>query len=102
MIASIIVIGTVALMLIVMGIVILAGKGDNLIAGYNTASKEEKEKYDIKKVRRLIGGLLIVLAPIMLLLIGEPSLESVFAFLALTIILCAVVIALANTWAMKK
>ena len=102
MIASIIVIGTVALMLIVMGIVILAGKGDNLIAGYNTASKEEKEKYDIKKVRRLIGGLLIVLAPIMLLLIGEPSLESVFAFSALTIILCAVVIALANTWAKKK
>ena len=102
MIASIIVIGIVALMLIVMGIVILAGKGDNLIAGYNTASKEEKEKYDIKKVRRLIGGLLIVLAPIMLLLIGEPSLESVFAFSALTIILCAVVIALANTWAKKK
>ena len=92
----------IAALLVIMGVIILLGKGDNLIAGYNTASKEEREKYDIKKVRRLIGGLLIVLAPVMLLLIGEPSLESVFAFSALTIILCAVVIALANTWAKKK
>lgn len=102
MIVSIIILGIVALMLIVMGIVVLAGKGDNLIAGYNTAPREEKEKVDIKKLRLLIGVVMLVLAPLMLLLVGEPSMESVFAFAALTIILCAVVVALANTWAMKK
>ena len=32
----------------IMGILILLGKGDNLIAGYNTASEEEKAKYNIK------------------------------------------------------
>lgn len=45
----------VAAMLAIMGVVILAGKGDNLIAGYNTASKEEREKYDVKRLRALLG-----------------------------------------------
>ena len=37
----------VAAILLIMGIVVLIGKGDNLIAGYNTASKEEKSQYNI-------------------------------------------------------
>lgn len=92
----------IAAILLVMGIVILAGKGDNLIAGYNIASKEEKEKYDIKRLRLLIGGFLIIMAPMMFIPTGEPYYESLFAFVALTLILCAVVVALANTWAKKK
>ncbi len=31
-----------SVLLAVMGVIILIGKGDNLIAGYNTASKEER------------------------------------------------------------
>lgn len=31
------------------------GKGSWLIAGYNTASKKEKEKYDEKKLCRAVG-----------------------------------------------
>ena len=54
-----------------MGIVILVGKGDNLIAGYNTASKEEKSLYNIKRLRGLIGGLLVLLAPMTVILLGE-------------------------------
>ena len=34
----------IAIILALMGVIVLAGKGDMLIAGYNTASKEEKEK----------------------------------------------------------
>ncbi len=92
----------IAAILVVMGIIILIGKGDNLIAGYNTASKREKEQYDIKRLRLLIGGLLIVLAPMMFLTTLEPYYESLFAFVALSLILSAVVVALANTWAKKK
>ena len=61
----------VAAIFVIMGVVILIGKGDNLIAGYNTASKEERAKYHIKRLRGLIGGLLIVLAPMLFLLHGE-------------------------------
>ena len=40
----------VPVLLLVMGIIILIGKGDNLIAGYNTAPKEERAEYDIKRL----------------------------------------------------
>lgn len=91
-----------ALVFAAMGILILIGKGDNLIAGYNTASKEEREQYDIKRLRGLIGGLLLVLAPMMLLLLGKESMASTWSFCALVFVLCIVVVILANTWAKKK
>jgi len=85
-----------------MGIIILIGKGDNLIAGYNTASKEEKSQYNIKRLRGLIGGILVVLAPMMLLLLGRESLAATLSFVVLTFVLCIVMVLLANTWAKKR
>lgn len=38
------------------------GKGSWLIAGYNTLSKEEKEKYDEKKLCTAMGTMCAVLA----------------------------------------
>lgn len=92
----------VAATLVIMGIIILIGKGDNLIAGYNTASKEERAKYNIKRLRGLIGGLLIVMAPMMFLLNGEDTMSATWSFVALVFVLCIVVVILANTWAKKK
>ena len=91
-----------AVLLLIMGIIILIGKGDNLIAGYNTSSKEERSQYNVKRLRGLIGGFLLILAPMMVLLLGEESLASGFSFSALTLVLCIVVVILANTWAKKK
>ena len=53
--------GTI-LLLAVLGLVLRAGKGAFLIAGYNTASKEEKEKTDEKKLCKAVGTLLLILA----------------------------------------
>ena len=92
----------VAATLLIMGIIILIGKGDNLIAGYNTASKEEKAQYNIKRLRGLIGGILVVLAPMMLLLLGKESLAATLSFVVLTFVLCIVMVLLANTWAKKR
>ena len=92
----------VAVAILVMGILILIGKGDNLIAGYNTASPKERSQYNIKRLRGLIGGLLIVLAPMMLLAHKEESLAAIFSFIAITFFLCIVVVILANTWAKKN
>lgn len=91
-----------ALLFAVMGILVLAGKGDNLIAGYNTASREEREQIDIKRLRGLVGGLLIVLAPLMILLLGNETMASAGSFGAIVFVLCIVVVILANTWAKKK
>ncbi len=92
----------VAAILVILGIIIIIGKGDNLIAGYNTASEEEKAQYNVKRLRGLIGGLLIVLAPMMLLLDGENTMTATWSFVALVFVLCIVVVILANTWAKKK
>lgn len=92
----------VAAILVIMGVVILIGKGDNLIAGYNTASKEERAKYNIKRLRGLIGGLLIVLAPMTILLDGQDTMAATWSFVALVFVLCIVMVILANTWAKKK
>ena len=92
----------VAAILVIMGIVVIIGKGDNLIAGYNIASKEEKAKYDIKRLRGLIGGLLIALAPMTFMLLGEDTMTATWSFVGLTFVACIVVVVLANTWAKKK
>ena len=92
----------VPVLLLVMGIIILIGKGDNLIAGYNTAPKEERAEYDIKRLRGLIGGLLIVLAPMTFFTLKEGTMAATWSFIALTFVLSIVVVILANTWAKKK
>ena len=92
----------IAALILIMGIVILIGKGDKLIAGYNTASEKEKARYNIKRLRVLVGGLLIVMAPMILFLLGEETTAASWSFCLLTIILSIVVVILANTWAKKK
>ena len=55
------------LIVAILGIAIRSGKASFLIAGYNTSSKEEKDKYDEKALCKFIGNLLLVLAGIFLL-----------------------------------
>ena len=53
----------------VLSIVLISGHGSWLISGYNTASKEEKAKYDEKKLCRTMGIGMSVIA-ILLLIMG--------------------------------
>jgi NADH:ubiquinone oxidoreductase subunit 3 (subunit A) len=50
--------------LVISAIALLMGKGSWLIAGYNTASKKEKEKYDEKKLCRCVGIMLLLISVI--------------------------------------
>lgn len=47
---------------IVLGILFFRGKGSFLIAGYNTASPQEKAKYDEKALCKAMGWLMMALA----------------------------------------
>lgn len=49
----------IGLLFIALSLILLSGKGSFLIAGYNTLSKEEKEKFDDKKLCRFIGKILL-------------------------------------------
>lgn len=46
---------TVFGLLAIISVIFLTGHGVNLIAGYNTPSKEEKEKYNAKKLCHCMG-----------------------------------------------
>ena len=92
----------VAAILVVIAIVILPGKGDWLIAGYNTASEEEKAKVNVKRLRIVIGTLLLVIAPILFLLDDQTDKPTALCVAGIIIVLTAVALIIANTWAMKK
>ena len=84
-------------------ILILSGSGDNLIAGYNTASEKEREQFNMKRLRLVIAG--ILLATIILFWI--PILmndKDPYKFIVLIGMfpICFIGIILANTWAKKK
>ena len=99
MIASII----FAIVFLVLAIVFLIGKGDKLIAGYNTASEEEKKEVNIKRLRILMAILSVITAGYVSILpiIGDNPQDQMvggFVFFAITILF----VILANTWAKKK
>ena len=92
-----------AIAFIVLAFVFLAGKGDMLIAGYNTASEEERSKVDIHRLRILMAICCFLAAALCVFLgfFGEDkglSMIAAFVFVVLTI----VIIILSNTWAKKK
>ena len=51
-----------ALLFLVLSIFLFMGKGAWLIAGYNTLSKEEKKKYNEKKLCRITGFICLFIA----------------------------------------
>ena len=59
---------------VVLGIIFASGKGANLIAGYNTASREEKAKTDEKKLLKAMSVFMFVFAGCFLI----PALSQVF------------------------
>ena len=103
MITKTIVTGIIAVLFLVFAIVFLMGKGDKLIAGYNTASEEERAKVNIKRLRILMAIISVITAGYVSILpvIGDNfqgQMVGMFVFFAITIIF----IILANTWAKKK
>ena len=87
-----------AALLLIIGWFIKYKKVTWLISGYNTLSKEEKQKYDIGKLCRYMGNFIFMLAGIMLIM-GIISVAGVdpdtvmligFPFLAVAIV-CGIV-----------
>ena len=81
----------------VLSIVLLSGHGSWFISGYNTASKEEKKKYDEKKLCRTMGVGMSIIAILALIM------PAFFVYIALGIIVVdvVVIIILENTLCKK-
>ena len=88
----------------VLSIVLLSGHGSWVISGYNTASREEKEKYDEKKLCRTMGiGMSIIAILILIMGLFESVLPAFFVYIAVGIIVVdvVVIIILGNTLCRK-
>ena len=93
----------IALVTFVMGIVIAIGKGDWLIAGYNTSSKEEKEKVNIKRLRLLTSIILLFVGAFVLVMPYAAQKQALlYLMIAVYFIFLIVYLILANTWCKKK
>ena len=93
----------IAIPFIVLAIIFLTGKGDYLIAGYNTASEEERKEVNIKRLRLLMAIMMVVTAAFCgcLPFIGKDN-KMVLAATGIFILITFVFIIVANTWAKNK
>ena len=83
-----------------MSLILISGHGANLIAGYNTAGRDEKNRYDTKKLCRVVGiGMALITLMIFILAIWETVLPAFFStvFFVITVIDCIAIIILSNT-----
>ncbi|MCI5870243.1 MAG: DUF3784 domain-containing protein [Dorea sp.] len=101
MIAEIMILA-MAVLFFVISIFLFNGKGKWLIAGYNTATKEEKEKYDEKKLCRAMSFPCVVCGIMLCIMswlgyrvdsgMAEETVMLPFAFIFVTIIILTVLI----------
>ena len=93
----------IGIVFIVLAVIILMGKGDKLIAGYNTASEEERQQINIKRLRILVA--ITCLSSTVLCLCMPVIGENIVAELTATgffLLIILVIVILANTWAKTK
>ena len=87
-IIPIIIESAIVIMLLILGIIIIIGKGDKLIAGY----EEEKEKYSIGRLRAIMGSLCLYVL---------RSVIGIALFIVVTTLIGIIGVVLANTWARR-
>lgn len=101
----------VSMVLILVGVIILNGKGDGLISGYNTASPEKKAQYDIIKLRRVTAVTVFVVAFLNLVLqcvialAGDNDVliaECTTIFTIVILVMVAISVGLMNTYCKRK
>ena len=88
---------------LILAVIFLMGKGDKVIAGYNTLSEEERKEVNIHRLRILMAIICIITAGFITLLSFiykdvNSFLTAMFVFMLITFVF----IILTNTWAKKK
>lgn len=99
------VIWVIVIIMAILSVVFISGHGSMLIAGYNTASDEEKAEYDVKKLCRVLGlGFAVITVVIFIMGLFENVLPASFIYIAIGIILAdlVVVLVLGNTICKKR
>ena len=94
------IIWVVFVIFLVISIMLLSSHGSWFISGYNTAPKEEKAKYDKKKLCRTTGfGMAVIAVLILVMGLFEEVLPAGFAYISLGIVVvdCLVIVIVNHT-----
>lgn len=101
--ALIIVLSVITLLMALLAVVILTGHGDGLIAGYNTAKKEEREQYNMKRLRAVVAALILfTMAFVWFAALIDDSVVILLGGLPVLLIGTVAGIIIANTWCKKS
>ena len=95
----------ISVLFFVCAFVVFMGKGDWMIAGYNTSSNEEKEAINIKRLRLVVGGTLCVSTAAILIPVAFYNPRDIKVGLgvgAAILVVSFIAVILANTWCKKK
>ena len=96
MTAEIITLAITFLICVVLGVLVLIGKGDFLISGYNTASAEERAQYNIRRLRLIVGGGTILISICVTICCLLDNVKFLFTII---IPITIAILVLSNTWA---
>ena len=96
---------TASTVLFVLAIVFLSGKGENLIAGFNTMDERERKKYDQRLLLRIVGVAILAISlflGVMALFFDTLPHYTAYVFLFFTIAISIIVIVFGNTICRNK
>lgn len=92
-----------AMLFAALGVLFLFGRATMLIAGYNTMSHDEREKYDRKKLCKVAGiSTLIISAALLITGLDDFGGASTYVFIAVCIASVTTTMILSNTVCRKK
>lgn len=81
------VIWVVFVIVLIISIILISGHGAGLISGYNVSSKEEKAKYDEKRLCRTMGiGMAVIAVLILISGLFENVLPASFVYIIIGVI----------------
>lgn len=86
----------VPILIYIFSLMLLTGKANFLIAGYNTASKEEKERINSKVLSKVMSLLMFVLGTMSLLIIiceryNNEKLKEIFCTITFVVVILAII-----------
>ena len=95
---NVVILALISLLVVMMGVVVLMGRGDWMISDYNTAPPEMRQQYNLPRLRLVTGlGTIIMMLSWDLLVILD--LYDVSAYLLLGEVVVMVV--MSKTWAKR-
>ena len=96
--SSLVITSAVGVLIIIMGIIFLTGRGSYLIAGLNHKSKEKRSKYDAEALSKFMGKITIPIG-ILIPFMGIESIADWYIRVFFIVICCLLIFTIiyANT-----